>query len=379
MVKELRRTDKSAMYASCGNQLSVRIGGVATMTGAIESSSFSATIDCYSAEFGGNGPYGVATYAEVLKSSFDFSIPDFALHQPFFARAELRFLPDLIVSRAQSSASRLSRTGRTIASRATDQILVVTYTTGHFDVTIDGETRRVEPGQVLFVDLAREIAIEAPHVDNLCLAISRHRLEALVDRLDSAHGYIRPDDALSRLLRGMMERVITDGPAISVVDARGIADALFRVAAAAMAPPSRQSTNSGRATASLVDIKAFIEERLLEQAMGPQVLLEHFGITRSSLYRLFEPLGGVSAFIAKRRLTYAFRRLSDTRTARDRISRLAEELGYSHPSAFTRAFKDAFGLSPRNVQALAAHARDHDVPLMTTREPLQFFTPLDKG
>ncbi len=346
------------------------------MASASESSGSATKIDCYLAEFGGDRANGVAAYAEVLKPSFDFSIPDNALDQPFSARAELCFLPDVIVSRARSSASRLSRTGHTIAARATDQILVVTYRTGHFQVTIDGETRLVAPGEVLFIDLAREIVIEAPHVDNFSLAISRHRLEALVDHLDGAHGYIRPDDTLSRLLRGMIERVIADGPTISVVDARGIADALLGLVAAAMALPSRPSTDSGRVTVALVDIKTFIEGRLLDQSLGPQLLLDEFGLTRSTLYRLFEPLGGVSAFIAKRRLAYAFRRLSDTRTARDRISLLAAELGYSHPSAFTRAFKEAFGLSPKDVQSLATHSRDHDIPLMTTREPLQYFTPL---
>lgn len=346
------------------------------MTDAPSKDLSTAFIECSSADFSGDAA-GIAAYAQVLSPSFDFSIPDQAVAEPFSAHAEVFFLPDVIVSRARSTACRLTRTARTIAARGTDQILVVTYTQGPFDLTVDNETRRVEPGEIVCIDLSREIAIDAPRVDNIGLAISRRRLEALVPFLDAAHGFVRPDDAVSRLLRSMMEQILQSGPTLRVVDARGIADALVQLVATAIAPRSRQMADQGRATASLVAIKAHIEEHLLDRALGPQSLLDAFGVTRSTLYRLFEPLGGVSSYIVRRRLNYAFRRLSDTRTARDRISRLAEELGYSHPSAFTRAFKDTFGLSPKDVQALAEHSRDQDIPLMTSREPLRHFTPVD--
>jgi len=38
-----------------------------------------------------------------------------------------------------------------------------------------------------------------------------------------------------------------------------------------------------------------------DPVLGPQALLDKFGITRSTPYRLFEPSGGIAAYIAKRR------------------------------------------------------------------------------
>jgi len=333
-------------------------------------------IECYGGEFQSADTEAATAYATLLMASFEFSIPAYAAGQPFAASTEIFLLPDITVSRATITASRFTRTTRTVAALGTDQILVVCYRNGHFDMTTGGKTKRVEAGELAFIDLSREITIEAPSVDNVSLAISRRKLEALVPFLDAAHGFVRPNDALSKVLRGTLEHIVATGSDLPVVDARGLTDALLHLVVACLEPLARQSAEAGRNTVSLVAIKAFIEQHLLEPSLGPQALLDAFGITRSTLYRLFEPLGGVSTYIAQRRLHRAFRLLSDTRTPRGRISKLAAELGYTHPSAFTRAFKETFGLSPKAVQALAQQSREQEVQLLTSPEPLQYLRPL---
>ena len=336
-------------------------------------------IECYAAEFRAGDRNDAAAYARFVLAAFDFEIPADAAPKAFAASTGLFFLPDVTVSWSRGTASRFSRTTRTIAARGTDQILVVSYRDGWFDMTAAGRTRRVTAGELAFVDLSQEITIEAPRVDNVSLAVSRRKLEAMVPFLDRANGFVRPVDALSKLLRGMMDDIVALGPTMPVVDARGIADATLRLVAACLEPLSRQPAETGRNTVSLVAIKAFIEQHLLDPALGPQALIDAFGTTRSTLYRLFEPLGGVTVYIAQRRLHLAFRLLSDTRQPRGRISKLAAELGFSHPSAFTRAFKDTFGLSPKEVQALARQSRDRDVQLMMSSEPMQYLTPIGAG
>lgn len=333
-------------------------------------------VDCYSASFEGPGAQGVEAYAQVLRPSFELELPADAAPGAFSAEAEVCFLPDLVVSRARSTGCRLVRTAETIAARGTDQMLVVCYVRGHFDLMTDGAVRRVEPGELAVIDLSQEVTIAAPQVDNLGLAIARPQLEKYVPSVHRAHGFVRPDDALSRLLRSSMETIIANAATMTLVDARGVVDATLQLVAACLQPLSRQVTETGSNTASLVALKAHIEERLLDANLGQQALLAAFGLTRSTLYRLFEPLGGVAAYITRRRLDYAFRRLSDTRLPHEPVSALAARLGFSHPSAFTRAFKDAFGLSPRQVQALRETARDHQYPLLISGEPMQHFRPL---
>lgn len=72
------------------------------------------------------------------------------------------------------------------------------------------------------------------------------------------------------------------------------------------------------------------------------------GISRASLYRAFEPYGGVIAFIQRERLDEAYRRLSAPGQHRT-IGAVAWELGYPDPSTFTRAFRRRFGHAPRDL------------------------------
>jgi AraC-like DNA-binding protein len=337
-----------------------------------------AFIDCYKAEFPEHDSQSAVSYGKMLSPVFDFEVPSFAQAQLFFASSEIYGLPDVTLSRVRSGASRFTRTARTIAERGTDQILVVCYTNGPFTMATAGGTRQVEPGELGFIDLSQEISIEAAAVENVSLAISRRKLETMVPFIDDAHGFIRERGPLSHLLRSMMEDIMDMGPSIPVIDARAMASTIIDLAVSCLEPLSRQQveTSSGRSAISLVTIKTFIEQRLPDAELRPQTLLDEFGITRSTLYRLFEPLGGVSGYITQRRLHRAFRVMTDTLQPRRRISELAFELGFSQPSAFTRAFKEQFGLSPKDVQMLAAQSKEREIELMVSPDLMKYLSPI---
>ncbi len=335
-------------------------------------------IDCYRAEFPEDDPQSAASYGQMLSPVFDFEVPSFARGTAFSARSDIYCLPDVTVSRVRSGASRFTRTAKTIAERGTDQILVVCYTNGPFTLTTGNQSKQIVPGELAFIDLSQETVIEAAAVENVSLALSRRRLETMVPFIDDAHGFAREQGPLSHLLRGMMDDIIAMGPTIPAVDARAMANAIIDLAASCLEPLSRQQveTKSGRSAVALVHIKTFIEQHLLDTELRPQTLLDEFGITRSTLYRLFEPLGGVSAYITQRKLHRAFRTMTDTLQPRQRISQLAFEFGFSHPSAFTRAFKDFFGLSPTDVQMLAGQSKAREIQLMVSPDLMKYLSPI---
>ncbi|MBR0966688.1 helix-turn-helix domain-containing protein [Bradyrhizobium diazoefficiens] len=337
-----------------------------------------AFIDCYRAEFPADDPQGASSYARMLAHVFDFEIPSSAVAVPFSAVTEIFSLTDVTVSWTSSTASRFTRTTQTIAAHGTDQILVVCYTHGSFTMTIAGRTTRVEAGELAFIDLSQEIVIEAPTVENVSLAVSRRKLEPMVPFLDDAHGFVRGHGPLASVLRDMMKDVTKMGPTIPVVDARAMSAAIIQLAAACLEPLSRQQADAGpgRSTVSLVAIKAFVEQRLSDPELRPQTLLDEFGITRSTLYRLFEPLGGVSAYITKRKLQYAFRLVTDTLQPPQRISQLAYDLGFSHLSVFTRAFKELFGLSPTEARSLAVQSKEREIQLAAPDGVMKYVKPI---
>jgi AraC-like DNA-binding protein len=93
-----------------------------------------------------------------------------------------------------------------------------------------------------------------------------------------------------------------------------------------------------------------IEAELGSSGLQPLKLSHRLGISRSRLYRLFEPYGGVARYIRKQRLLRIFGALGDP-TRQEAVADLAFRYGFEDQSSFSRAFKREFGFSPRDVRA----------------------------
>ena len=76
-----------------------------------------------------------------------------------------------------------------------------------------------------------------------------------------------------------------------------------------------------------------------------------FRISRTQLYRLFEPLGGVARYIQEQRLVRACAELSNPAHDHRRIYEIAFAWGFSSEAHFSRLFRHTFGQSPSEVRA----------------------------
>jgi len=102
-----------------------------------------------------------------------------------------------------------------------------------------------------------------------------------------------------------------------------------------------------RARAALKDLICdHIEKSLLEPDLSATSLLREFGVSRASLYRMFEPEGGVRNYIALRRLYGAVVDLSAAPRARGKVHEVSEKWGYSSDANFSRSVRRTFGTSP---------------------------------
>ncbi len=93
-------------------------------------------------------------------------------------------------------------------------------------------------------------------------------------------------------------------------------------------------------------IRLHIESNLRNPDLSTLSLLEEFGVSRASLYRIFENDGGVRKYINERRLYRAVAQISQTPTQRGAISQAADEWGFSSGANFNRAVRNVFGVAP---------------------------------
>ncbi len=103
------------------------------------------------------------------------------------------------------------------------------------------------------------------------------------------------------------------------------------------------------ATVLLERARQLVQNRLLDPKLGCELLRRELGISRTRLYNLFEPFGGVMHYVQHRRLLSAHAALTDPNDRR-LIFQIAEERGFTDGAEFSRAFKRAFGYSPSEVR-----------------------------
>lgn len=271
---------------------------------------------------------------------------------PFQARVDTTLLPDLYLSRTRASGTRYIRDEKVIARSGTDAIVVLVYLSGPFTLEIDGRSQSVLPGEIVFLDLRQPMTIHAEQVDNLSLVVTRQRLEAHSPSVPDLHGFLLKSGALHDLLLSHLQACAAVAPRLPTADADALSDVTVRLVAASLNSMSRRLAASARHAdpAMLGDLKRYVEEHLEEPDLSPSGLTQAFGLSRASLYRFFEPLGGVSAYILERRLHRAFAQLTAKEGEAPPLQAIASQLGFSHTSAFSRAFKRQFGVSPQTVR-----------------------------
>lgn len=98
--------------------------------------------------------------------------------------------------------------------------------------------------------------------------------------------------------------------------------------------------------AQFLAIRRHIETHLSDVEFQPDRIYSYFGVSRSTLYRMFLPFGGVRRYIQDRRMQRAVIDLATHPYHRGAIREAADRWGFSSESNFGRAVRDTFGVSP---------------------------------
>lgn len=107
----------------------------------------------------------------------------------------------------------------------------------------------------------------------------------------------------------------------------------------------------------------FLKQNLNLRELGAALILRKFGVSRATLYRMFQPFGGLRVYISNQRLLHAALDLSRLEPVRGSIVRTAERWGFSSAVHFNRSIRGTFGTSPGEL---------FEVPLEELAVPTSF-------
>ncbi|MFD9061789.1 helix-turn-helix domain-containing protein [Kitasatospora purpeofusca] len=141
-----------------------------------------------------------------------------------------------------------------------------------------------------------------------------------------------------------------------------IARDLAAVCLAEHADAAQEVEAGAPAPALLERVKAYIEHNLDDPDLAPGTIAERHHISVRSLHLLFRhEEESVSRLIRRRRLERCRADLARPELAHHSVRDLAARRGFPNASAFGRAFREAYGLTPREHRrrSLAGAPTDH--------------------
>lgn len=122
----------------------------------------------------------------------------------------------------------------------------------------------------------------------------------------------------------------------------------------AISPEARRRALQGR-------IHDFIQQRLGDPDLTPETIAAAHGISTRHLYKLFQEQGlTVAAWIRERRLERCRHDLADPRLISRPVQGVATRWGFTDPAHFSRLFRAAYGVSPRDYRNDALNGRMHE-------------------
>lgn len=264
----------------------------------------------------------------------------------YFMGPALFFVADML-----GTTYTFSRDLTRIARSGLDLILVQVTLKGSDLRTVNGETMLVEAGDVSIFDLTRPLHTETQRCHNLTLVLPRHLLFSKDVQNDVLHGLLfKRSTSTARLIGSHLRAVFEDLPDITQAEAPTIVTATANLVKNLVGPKITERPQPGPTVrgAVIMQIRRYIEQHIAMPDLGPDHLCKMFGLSRASLYRLFEPIGGVTDYIRTRRLRAAFDMLTNDRMRG--VGEIAYACGFADISAFSRAFRNQFGMSPSEVR-----------------------------
>lgn len=212
--------------------------------------------------------------------------------------------------------------------------------------------RRLAPGEVLLLDMTRPTRNRAVDAHVVTMSLARDRIAGLAWEPRRLHGRVLAMGEAA-LLADHMVSLARHAAALRPAALLPASRAGIDLLGAALAGDARERPK-GRGGGRVDRVRAFIEERLCEPGFGAAAVLERFAQSRATLYRDFQPWGGLAAYIRRRRLDLLGERLADAEETRS-LADLAWQFGFSTEARQSEAFVAQFGMRPGAYRRAVRH------------------------
>jgi len=278
----------------------------------------------------------------------------------FLAESKVWRLRGVAISKTRGPSVRSERRAANIRREPVDHWVVTISNAGPARFLTHTDEIQAPVGVPFVWSMGLPSLCERPRIDRVQVLLPRDSFPHLAHRLDDACGTVL-GTPLGRLLADYLvglERLL---PHVEDADLPRLAHAIGAMVDAAIDPNAARyaAVRDHVALGRLEQARRAVATHLRSPALDAEWLSSALGVSRSNLYRLFAPLGGVEHYIMQRRLAEAHKLLTDA-GHRKTISAISADLCFADMSTFGRAFKRMFGYTPSEARN---HGQDRLPPI----------------
>lgn len=293
-----------------------------------------------------------------LMSEVSAATVTLAPHEDLHARMELWQLGRLHLFRSASSGISMSRNARQARREETPIVALAVQERSSARHEQFGHRQHVAPGRLMMVDLG------APFAFSWATTGASRALQIPLDALALPTDVLRA--AAPRLaaspLAGLVSRHIVDlfGEADRLAageQAAAIGTASIDLVRALISSTTQDQQVRGpvHRDTLVARVHEYVRQNLRDPDLGPDEIAAAHNISRRHLFELFaRARTSLEQSIISRRLEAAHDELGRPGSAHKSIATIAHEWGFRDAAHFTRRFKDAFGMTPRERRASVA-------------------------
>jgi AraC family transcriptional regulator, positive regulator of tynA and feaB len=251
---------------------------------------------------------------------------------------------------------RVMRTEKLI-QQSTENIFFIGFLLAGDATLTQGDHRaELHVGDIAILDSTRTYEIEVPRsFDALWVKVPRHRLEVrlhshsdiMAQRIDGSVG-------IGHVASNLLRAALAEAHCIKPNEANRISNHLLDLLGLCLAGGAKSSPSDNATpyrASTLRRMQEFIEQRLDDEDMSPELVAKTHNVSVRYIGKLFEREGiSVARWIRMRRLERCRMDLEDPESAGRSISDIAYAHGFGNISSFNRAFRARFGFAPRSLR-----------------------------
>jgi AraC-like DNA-binding protein len=269
------------------------------------------------------------------------------------ATCEMWMLGRLALRRINAPEGNFSRNAAQVRADGLDHWVFNLARRGRQEARAAGDTLGTGAGALSVFSLAGAYDARRTNVDWVGLFVPRGAFPA-IDAAFNHHRHVALDNPLGRLFAAYLTSLADELPNIAEDDLPRVIESTQAMVSTCIVSSSLRldSEDTLLDMPRLRRIRDIIDQNLGSWAFHTGRLCKLAGVSRSNLYRMFEPYGGVARYIQRQRLRRAHGLLAEPNCTR-KIGLIASDYCFADASTFSRAFRLEFGYAPSDVRKWA--------------------------